>query len=208
MLQRHHAVDALRQLQLSRATGKYSFPFSSAANMLRLSAFFIFVFVFTHCLSQSHAFEPPPLFYTEPSKQSHYVLPPLYNGTNYNRTDSAKSSSSSNIRTFYDDPAHQQSRVPPTRDAEDFSYITQVFFDLLPNLFGGLRSQPSSYSPQLQHSAGTLYDAIVIGGGAAGCPLARTLADSGKNVLLIERGGSRKENPETLDVYGAGRSCV
>lgn len=48
------------------------------------------------------------------------------------------------------------------------------------------------------------YDYIVVGGGVVGCPLARTLAESGKTVLLIERGGSRSQHPETLDIYGAG----
>lgn len=56
-------------------------------------------------------------------------------------------------------------------------------------------------------AASQLYDVIIVGGGAVGCPLARTLADSGKEVLLIERGGVRKDHPESLDIYGAGTSC-
>lgn len=52
--------------------------------------------------------------------------------------------------------------------------------------------------------ATTLYDAIVIGGGAAGCPFARTLADAGLDVLLIERGETRKQHPDTLDISGTG----
>ncbi|KAH0478362.1 MAG: uncharacterized protein KVP18_001795, partial [Porospora cf. gigantea A] len=48
------------------------------------------------------------------------------------------------------------------------------------------------------------YDYIVVGGGAAGCPLAKTLADGGKSVLLIERGQTRTTHPLTHDLYGAG----
>eukprot|EP01071_Lankesteria_metandrocarpae_P011508 Lankesteria_metandrocarpae@DN5450_c0_g1_i11.p3 len=48
------------------------------------------------------------------------------------------------------------------------------------------------------------FDHIVVGGGAAGCPLARTLAESGKQVLLIERGGPRTDHPYTLDIFGGG----
>lgn len=57
-------------------------------------------------------------------------------------------------------------------------------------------------------AASHLYDAIIVGGGAAGCPLARTLADAGKEVLLIERGGARIDHPETLDIYGAGKKII
>lgn len=35
------------------------------------------------------------------------------------------------------------------------------------------------------------YDAIVVGGGAAGCTLAQTLVEGGKEVLLLERGGRK-----------------
>jgi heterodisulfide reductase subunit A-like polyferredoxin len=55
---------------------------------------------------------------------------------------------------------------------------------------------------------GTIYDAIIVGGGGAGCPLARTLAEVGLKVLLIERGGSRSEYPSTLDIYGIGMSVI
>lgn len=50
------------------------------------------------------------------------------------------------------------------------------------------------------------YDYIVIGGGAAGCALARTLADSNYSVLLVERGGTRlDESTLTRDINGLGR---
>ncbi|KAF8820035.1 hypothetical protein IE077_003657 [Cardiosporidium cionae] len=48
------------------------------------------------------------------------------------------------------------------------------------------------------------YDYIVVGGGAAGCPLAFTLASAGYSTLLIERGSSRSSTSETLDINGAG----
>ncbi|KAH8581619.1 alcohol oxidase 2 [Cryptosporidium sp. chipmunk genotype I] len=50
------------------------------------------------------------------------------------------------------------------------------------------------------------YDYIVVGGGAAGCALARTLADSNYSVLLVERGGTRlDESILTQDIKGMGR---
>lgn len=50
------------------------------------------------------------------------------------------------------------------------------------------------------------YDYIVVGGGAAGCALARTLADSNYSVLLVERGGTRlDESILTRDISGMGR---
>ncbi|TRY53184.1 Glucose-methanol-choline oxidoreductase [Cryptosporidium tyzzeri] len=49
------------------------------------------------------------------------------------------------------------------------------------------------------------YDYIVVGGGAAGCALARTLADSKYSVLLVERGGARlDESILTRDIKGMG----
>jgi choline dehydrogenase-like flavoprotein len=41
------------------------------------------------------------------------------------------------------------------------------------------------------------YDAIIVGGGGAGCPLAQTLIEGGLRVLLVERGLER--TPETYD---------
>jgi hypothetical protein len=40
------------------------------------------------------------------------------------------------------------------------------------------------------------YDAIIVGGGGGGCPLAQTLIEGGLRVLLVERGGEPAE--ETL----------
>ncbi|CAI8604552.1 unnamed protein product [Vicia faba] len=43
------------------------------------------------------------------------------------------------------------------------------------------------------------YEYIVIGGGSCGCPLAATLSQGGK-VLLLERGGSPYRNPEEINI--------
>ena len=48
------------------------------------------------------------------------------------------------------------------------------------------------------------FDYIVVGGGAAGCPLAFTLAEDGHHVLLMERGGSLEEHPEAVTPWGWG----
>ncbi|KAK8546515.1 hypothetical protein V6N12_027295 [Hibiscus sabdariffa] len=45
--------------------------------------------------------------------------------------------------------------------------------------------QEATSAPQV-----SFYDYIIIGGGAAGCPLAATLSTSDANVLVLERGGS------------------
>nr|CEL73256.1 TPA: GMC oxidoreductase, putative [Toxoplasma gondii VEG] len=52
-----------------------------------------------------------------------------------------------------------------------------------------------------------LFDYIVVGAGAAGCPFARTMADAGKRVLVFERGHarSRTQTPTAMDLDGAGR---
>jgi choline dehydrogenase len=44
------------------------------------------------------------------------------------------------------------------------------------------------------------YDYIVIGGGTCGCPLAATLSQGGK-VLVLERGGSPYTNPEQINIH-------
>src|SRR5262249_13527311 len=46
----------------------------------------------------------------------------------------------------------------------------------------------------------TTYDVIIIGSGAGGGTLAYHLAPSGKNILLLERGGSMTREPENWDV--------
>ncbi|KEP64942.1 UNVERIFIED_CONTAM: GMC oxidoreductase [Hammondia hammondi] len=52
-----------------------------------------------------------------------------------------------------------------------------------------------------------LFDYIVVGAGAAGCPFARTMADAGNRVLVFERGHarSRTQTPTAMDLDGAGR---
>jgi choline dehydrogenase-like flavoprotein len=52
------------------------------------------------------------------------------------------------------------------------------------------------------------YDVIIIGTGAGGGTLARRLAPSGKRILLLERGGYLRREPENWDskeVFGRGR---
>ncbi|PFH31192.1 hypothetical protein BESB_030660 [Besnoitia besnoiti] len=50
------------------------------------------------------------------------------------------------------------------------------------------------------------YDYIVVGCGAAGCPIAGYLANQGHRVLLLERGRlrSHENTPHAMDMYGAG----
>ncbi|PHJ25727.1 mandelonitrile lyase [Cystoisospora suis] len=53
---------------------------------------------------------------------------------------------------------------------------------------------------------GPKYDYIIVGAGAAGCPLAGYLANQGRKVLLLERGPLRndEDTPNAMDMYGAG----
>jgi choline dehydrogenase-like flavoprotein len=44
-----------------------------------------------------------------------------------------------------------------------------------------------------------VYDAIVIGAGAGGCPLTQTLIERGYETLLLERGGERNQNSQNKD---------
>ncbi|KAK6590191.1 hypothetical protein RS030_172656 [Cryptosporidium xiaoi] len=46
------------------------------------------------------------------------------------------------------------------------------------------------------------YDVIIIGAGASGCSMANVYAKNGKKVLLLERGGPRKDHPKTLLTKG------
>ncbi|KAJ4748019.1 Glucose-methanol-choline (GMC) oxidoreductase family protein [Rhynchospora pubera] len=46
------------------------------------------------------------------------------------------------------------------------------------------------------------YDYIIVGGGAAGCPLAATLSGGGSRVLLLERGGAPDEYPSLATASG------
>eukprot|EP01054_Gregarina_sp_Poly1_P001447 Gregarina_sp_Poly_1__1446@NODE_1361_length_4294_cov_148_342796_g911_i0_p3_GENE_NODE_1361_length_4294_cov_148_342796_g911_i0NODE_1361_length_4294_cov_148_342796_g911_i0_p3_ORF_typecomplete_len146_score13_80GMC_oxred_N/PF00732_19/1_5e11FAD_binding_2/PF00890_24/8_8e09Thi4/PF01946_17/6_3e07Lycopene_cycl/PF05834_12/1_1e06FAD_oxidored/PF12831_7/1_8e06DAO/PF01266_24/2_2e06Pyr_redox/PF00070_27/3_4e06Pyr_redox_2/PF07992_14/6_8e06HI0933_like/PF03486_14/1_1e05GIDA/PF01134_22/4_1e05NAD_binding_8/PF13450_6/5 len=80
-------------------------------------------------------------------------------------------------------------------------------------------SQPKSYFPgppafAYSHLLGKTFrraqnyeefDFIVVGGGGAGCPLARTLAEAGASVLLIERGKLREDSYLSWDIYGTGK---
>lgn len=49
-----------------------------------------------------------------------------------------------------------------------------------------------------------VFDYIVVGGGSAGCPLARTLSEAGYKVLLIERGPTRDKRFLSWDIHGQG----
>lgn len=86
-----------------------------------------------------------------------------------------------------------QLMAPHLRAIESVSTTRETIFPL-----------PSAYA-LTNTSRKKLYDRIVIGGGATGCPLARTLADANLDVLLIERGGPRIDHPDTLDAYGTGK---
>ncbi|CBZ51538.1 hypothetical protein NCLIV_013310 [Neospora caninum Liverpool] len=59
----------------------------------------------------------------------------------------------------------------------------------------------------LYQECSVLFDHIVVGCGAAGCPLARTVSEGGKRVLLIERGKERsfEATPNAMTLEGAGR---
>ena len=48
------------------------------------------------------------------------------------------------------------------------------------------------------------FDYIIVGGGASGCPLARTLSEAGWKTLLIERGPTRDKVHLSWDFYGQG----
>lgn len=55
--------------------------------------------------------------------------------------------------------------------------------------------------------SGKSFDYIVVGGGAAGCPLAATLSEK-FSVLLVERGGSPHGNPLVTDKRYYGSSLI
>ncbi|KYK68766.1 GMC oxidoreductase [Toxoplasma gondii TgCatPRC2] len=60
---------------------------------------------------------------------------------------------------------------------------------------------------KLDQECSFLFDHIVVGCGATGCPLARTLSEGGKRVLLIERGKERsfEKTPNAMTMQGTGR---
>jgi choline dehydrogenase-like flavoprotein len=60
------------------------------------------------------------------------------------------------------------------------------FFNFLFNLLSVFQPAPK------------LYDVIVVGAGAGGCPLAQTMAEQGLSVLLLERGGEQVYNSHQL----------
>lgn len=74
--------------------------------------------------------------------------------------------------------------------------------------FHGLSSAEKAPNFSFLHDASTApstsyYDYIVIGGGTAGCPLAATLSQHYK-VLVLERGGSPYGNPNITDLSAFG----
>ncbi|CBZ52142.1 putative GMC oxidoreductase [Neospora caninum Liverpool] len=106
---------------------------------------------------------------------------------------------------------------PPTADSWSSS-LSQFFTALRSSPWEWLRSgvEPTIRTPFYErHVEGVegarrpqeVFDYIVVGAGAAGCPFARTMADAGKRVLVIERGHarSRAQTPAAMDLNGAGR---
>lgn len=59
-------------------------------------------------------------------------------------------------------------------------------FAFIVNVFGVFQPAPK------------LYDVIVVGAGAGGCPLAQTMAENGLSVLLLERGGEQVYNSQQI----------
>ncbi|KAH7648600.1 hypothetical protein FG379_002070 [Cryptosporidium bovis] len=88
------------------------------------------------------------------------------------------------------------------------SLFMYIAFPLL-SFFGFCSASVLSSFPDLnvnQRGIKSTYDYIIVGGGAAGCALARTLADSKYSVLLVERGGTRfEESKLTENISGMGR---
>lgn len=117
-----------------------------------------------------------------------------------NSTHASSRESYTSLEQFDGQEASEE-RVESSLDEED---AAKTIEGLLFNWGSKWSTHKTSKDPAAVEASSHLYDAIVVGGGAAGCPLARTLADSGKEVLLIERGRARKDRPETLDIYGAG----
>eukprot|EP00917_Polyrhabdina_sp_WS-2016_P021496 GHVP01046405.1.p1 GENE.GHVP01046405.1~~GHVP01046405.1.p1 ORF type:complete len:147 (+),score=19.28 GHVP01046405.1:478-918(+) len=100
----------------------------------------------------------------------------------------------------------------PTNGWSEFLGIKQFDWNEVPESFVHLARKANYYFDvafgnayaKFAKDEVNFYDYIVVGGGGAGCPFARTVADKGYDTLLIERGGLRKDHPLSMDISGAG----
>ncbi|MEO1002529.1 MAG: GMC family oxidoreductase [Cyanobacteria bacterium J06638_7] len=76
------------------------------------------------------------------------------------------------------------------------------------DLVSGLHASPLPAEHQLQVSTGEHFDLVIIGSGAGGGTLARTLAPTGLKILVLERGDWLPQEPQNWDaaeVFQKGR---
>jgi choline dehydrogenase-like flavoprotein len=76
------------------------------------------------------------------------------------------------------------------------------------DLLTGIHSSPLPVAEQQQVADGAHFDVVIIGSGAGGGTLARTLAASGLKILVLERGDWLPQEPQNWDaeeVFQKGR---